>query len=162
MTQGHVWNFSLFLLRVLEVKGILSVRKKIKVICTLFLNQILVEDNDPRSCMKFQPIFAPGFGSRAKNGWNFTHDLGSLSSTRIRFQNIVQITFIFFCTLKMAVTFKTRSKIRLKFHTWPWVIALCRARRVVWILSFDLNFRLFAKKQSESGLNLLEKSELWQ
>ena len=37
--------------------------KKIKVICTLFLNLILVEGNDPRSCVKFQPFFAPGFES---------------------------------------------------------------------------------------------------
>ena len=67
--------------------AILEVRKKIKVICTLFLNLILVEDNDPRSCVKFQPFFAPGLVSYghfrgAEKNKSYLHTFFELDSCR--------------------------------------------------------------------------------
>ena len=124
MTQGHVWNFSHFLLWVLKVMAILSVRKKIKVICTLFLNLILVEGNGPRSCVKFQPFLAPGFESYghfkcAKKNKSYLHTFFEPDSCRGQWPKVMCEISAYFRS-----GFWKQSKKWLKFHTWPWVIVL--------------------------------------
>ena len=103
MTQGHVWNFSLILLRVLKVTGISSARKKIKVICTLFWNLILLEGNDPRSCVKFQPNFAPGFESyghfkSAKKNKSYLHTFLEPDSCRGQWPKVMCEISALFCS----------------------------------------------------------------